>query len=99
MRTHIEKDIFISSTPGGLGFTIDKLVTFNVYEKGTKNLIGQEEKFDTVSGGNFTTLSGAVKGLLHHKVVNLSNDTILSLNELSELIRDYKKYVESKLEI
>lgn len=93
MRVHIEKDIYIT---GSLGYTIDKKVTRNIKEKGSDVPV-EKEVFETVPCGNFPTLAGAISGLLHHKVVSISNDTVLRLTELAAIIKDHKEFIESKI--
>lgn len=96
MRTHIEDDIYISSSSGGLGFTIDKRTMVNVKDKETSEIIGEKETFVTVDGGNFTSLPGAINKLLHNKVVSIPHEPILELHELAAIIKDYKSFIESK---
>lgn len=97
MRAHIEGDTYISSSSGGLGFTIDKLVMAPVRNE-AKEVIGQRESYVTIDGGNFTSLSGAIKKLLHNKVTSIPNEPILELHELTAIIKDYKEFIESKFE-
>ncbi|CAH1215200.1 hypothetical protein PAECIP111891_04228 [Paenibacillus allorhizoplanae] len=96
MRTHIEDDIYITSSSGGLGFTIDKRTMVNVKDKETGEVVGEKETFVTVEGGNHTSLSGAFIKLLHNKIVSIPHEPILELHELTAIIKDYKSFIESK---
>lgn len=94
MRVHIENDIYIHGT---LGYTIEKKVMRNFKDKETE-VVTEKEVFEVVPGGNFGTLAGAIKGLLHHKAVSISDDTKLELSELHKIIKDHKEFIESKIE-
>ena len=91
MRIHIENDIYIHGT---LGYTIERRVMRNVKDKVTKQ-VTQEEFFDIL--GNYASFAGAVRGLLHHKVISLPDDVILSLEQLSEVIQNHIDFIEKKL--
>ena len=79
MRVHVEKDIFISSSAGGLGFRVDRLIMVNVIDKDSKEVVGQREDYKTVAGGNFTSLSGAINGVLKFKVTESKAVTLTQL--------------------
>lgn len=91
MRTHIENDIYIHGT---LGYTIEKRVMRNVKDKST-GVVTSEEFFEVC--GNYASLAGAVRGLLHHKVLSISDETMLNLTGLSELVQTHIDFIESKL--
>ena len=91
MRTHIKNDIYIHGT---LGYTIEQRVMRNVKDKKT-GVVTSEEFFDVK--GNYASLAGAVRGLLHHEVISLPDDVILSLEQLSEVIQNHIDSIEKKL--
>lgn len=91
MRAHIEGDIYII---GALGYDIAKRVMRDVKDPRTK-IVENKEVFEVEK--HYVTLSGAINGLLHHKISSLSNDKELELNELAALIKDHKEFIEKQL--
>lgn len=91
MRVHIENNIFIHGT---LGYTIEKRGMRNVKDKKT-GVVTPEEFFDIC--GNYASLAGAVRGLLHHKIVSISDETSMNLLELSKVIQNHIDFIECKL--
>jgi hypothetical protein len=93
MRIHIEGDLYISGT--GVGYTIDRLSVRPVKHKKT-GVVEAKEVYETVKCGNFATLSGAVNGLLNLKT---QESTAHTLGELLQEIKEYKSFVQSKIEV
>lgn len=92
MIVNIKDDIFIKSN--GLGYDICKKSVRDVKDKESGE-VTQEDYY--VPEKHYTSLTGAVNGLMNHYVQKLPDTIILELNELTALIQKHREYIESKL--